>query len=121
VLDGREHGGRLTTAGNGDHCMMPPFVVDRRQILDPGMATARIVEAFDELEDRSSRFGLRSKATATEKLTFERGKEALRLRVMEWTPPAFAPLDGQCRRAGGNGTCRCWRSIWPSCRFIFMV
>jgi hypothetical protein len=29
VLDGCEHGGRLAIAGNGDHCMMPPLVVDR--------------------------------------------------------------------------------------------
>ena len=53
VLDGREHGGRLVIVGNDGHCVMPPFVVDRREISDRGMAAAWIVEAFDEFEDRT--------------------------------------------------------------------
>ena len=46
------------------------------------MPPARIVEALDELEDGHARFGLRLEATPIEQLTFERGEETLRHRVV---------------------------------------
>src|ERR1700693_1969611 len=41
------------------------------------MTATRIVEAFNELEDRASRFGLRLEPAACKQLAFERGEEAL--------------------------------------------
>src|ERR1700674_4786801 len=41
------------------------------------MTTARIVEAFDELERRDPRFGLRLEPAPVEKLALQRGEEAL--------------------------------------------
>jgi hypothetical protein len=34
VLDGREHGGRLVCVGNDVDCLVPAFVLDRREIAD---------------------------------------------------------------------------------------
>src|SRR5271169_4657622 len=73
VLDGREHGGRLVCVGIG----RVTLVVDRREISDRRMATARVVEALDELEHRGPRLGLRLEAAPVEKLAFQRGEEAL--------------------------------------------
>ena len=77
ILDGREHGGRLVIVGNDDHCMMPSFVVDRRQVVERGVTTARIVEALDEGEHGAAGFRLGLEATAIKELAFEGGEEAL--------------------------------------------
>ena len=42
------------------------------------MTTVRVVPAFDELEDRHLRVGLRLETVAVDQLTFERREEALR-------------------------------------------
>ena len=42
------------------------------------MTTVRVVPAFDELEDRHLRFGLRLETVLVDEFAFERGKEALR-------------------------------------------
>ena len=50
------------------------------------MSPARIVEALDEFEDGHARFGLRLEATPIEQLTFERGEETLRHRLLAKAP-----------------------------------
>ena len=77
VLDGREHGGRLVCVGIDCCCMMPPLVVDRGEVSDRGMAAAWIVEALDEFEDRTTRFGLCLEPTSIEQLAFEGCEETL--------------------------------------------
>ncbi len=57
--------------------MMPPLVVDRGEVSDRGMAAAWIVEAFDELEDRTTRFGLCREPTPIEQLALEGCEETL--------------------------------------------
>jgi hypothetical protein len=47
VLDGCEHGGRLVCVGNDVDCLVPTFVLDRREIADRGVAAARVVERHD--------------------------------------------------------------------------
>jgi hypothetical protein len=67
VLDGREHGGRLVCVGIG---RMTTLVVDRGEIPDQRMTTARVIETLDKLEHRDPRFGLRLEPAPIEKLTF---------------------------------------------------
>lgn len=75
------------------------------------MSPTRIVEALDKLEDGNARLGLRLKATLIEQLAFERGKEALRHRIVVGVsdrphrgantrlPTSFAQLDRGILRA----------------------
>jgi hypothetical protein len=72
VIDRREHGGRLVCVGIG---RMTTLVVDWGEIPDRRMMASRIVEAFDELEHRDPRLGLRLEPTPVEKLAFQRGEE----------------------------------------------
>src|SRR6516225_471556 len=74
VLDRRGHGGRLVCVGIG---RMTTLVVDRGEIPDRGMTTARVVEALDEFEHRDPCLGLRLEPAPVEKLAFQRGEEAL--------------------------------------------
>src|SRR5262249_17750022 len=74
VLDSREHGGRLVCVGV---CRMMTLVVDRGEIPDRRMTPARVIETLDKLEHRDPRFGLRLEPAPIEKLTFQRGEEAL--------------------------------------------
>jgi hypothetical protein len=46
------------------------------------MTAAPVVEALDELEHRDPRLGLRLEPTPVEKLTFQRGEEALAHRII---------------------------------------
>jgi len=46
VLDGCEHGGRLVCAGNDADCVVPAFVLDRREIADRRVAASRVVELY---------------------------------------------------------------------------
>jgi hypothetical protein len=46
------------------------------------MATPRVVEALEEVEDRRAGFGLGAEAPAVEELAFEGAKEALAHRVV---------------------------------------
>jgi hypothetical protein len=57
--------------------------------------SARIVEAFDELEDGYARLGLRLEATPIEQLTFERGEAAPALVTLGLCGPV---ADRLCRR-----------------------
>lgn len=95
------------------------------------MSPARIVEALDEFEDGHARFGLRLEATPIEQLTFERGEETLRHRVVVGVSDrphrganaclstSFAELDrgilGGFKRSSQHGFCgahsvRIWQS-----------
>src|SRR6516165_5928995 len=56
---------------------MTTLVVDRGEIPDRGMTTARVVEALDEFEHRDPCLGLRLEPAPVEKLAFQRGEEAL--------------------------------------------
>ena len=47
------------------------------------MTTARVVEAFNEVEDRSPRVLVSAKCRAVNQLTFERCEEALAHRIVE--------------------------------------
>ena len=46
------------------------------------MPPTRIVKAFDELEDRVARLGLRFEPAASQQLAFQRGKETLGHRIV---------------------------------------
>jgi hypothetical protein len=78
VLDGREHGGRLVCVGiDCRRRLMPPLIVDRREISDRGVTAARIVEAFDELESGAARLGLGLEPAPIEQVAFEGCEETL--------------------------------------------
>ena len=49
---------------------MTPLVVDRRQIVERGMATMGVVPPFNEVEDRWARLGLGREAASVEQLAF---------------------------------------------------
>ena len=51
TLDGTEHDGRMECAGGSRTLPVPPLELGWRQVPERRMPTARIVEAFDELED----------------------------------------------------------------------
>ena len=75
------------------------------------MPPTRIVKAFDELEDRVARLGLRFEPAASQQLAFQRGKETLGHRIVvgiAYTAhrrphtrfaAAVAELDGRVLRA----------------------
>src|SRR5580693_994831 len=85
---------------------MFPFVFDGRKIPKGRMATARIVEAFDELKDGHPRFAVRSKATPIGQLAFEGGEETLAHRIVvgvadracRWTNAGFLAASAESDR-----------------------
>src|SRR5229473_777134 len=56
---------------------MTPLELDRRDAAESLVTADRVVPAFDELEDRHARLGLRRKAPAREQLALQRREEAL--------------------------------------------
>ena len=60
------------------------------------MPSARVVEAFDVLEDRHSGFGLRAKTSAIDELALEAGEKALAHGVV------VRVTDGAARRPDAN-------------------
>src|SRR4029077_19532182 len=82
VLDGCEHAGRLVCAGNDVDCLVPAFVLDRREIADRRVATSRVVEAFDKAEHGTARLGRCPEPASREQFAFQRGEEALAHRIV---------------------------------------
>lgn len=66
-------GGRLRAFGERRESL----VVDRREVVEGGVPTTRVVEAFDVVEDGHARFGLRAEAASVDELAFEAREEAL--------------------------------------------
>ena len=79
-LDGPEHGGTMVCAGISRSLVVAALVVDRGEIPKRGVPPPRIVEALDE--DGDARLGLRLEFASIEQLTFERGEETLRHRII---------------------------------------
>src|SRR5438477_2799042 len=63
--------------------MMRPFVANRREIVERGMAPMRVVPALDELEYRHPRLDLGLEAAAREQLAFQGREEAFAHRIVE--------------------------------------
>src|SRR5690348_12334611 len=62
---------------------MEASVLDWRQIAQGGMTAARVIPAFDEIEQRHVRLDLGLKAAALEQFAFERGEKAFAHRIVE--------------------------------------
>src|ERR1700730_11243646 len=62
---------------------MTPFVVDRREIVERGMAAMRVVPTLDEVEHHHAGLDLGFETLAVEQLAFEGGEEALAHGVIE--------------------------------------
>src|SRR5580704_2171498 len=103
---------------------MFPFVFDGRKIPKGRMATARVVEAFDELKDGHPRLAVRSETTPIDQLAFEGGEETLAHRIVvgvadracRWTNAGFlaASAESDRRVLGGFK----WSSQHDLCRPI---
>ena len=85
---------------------MFPFVFDGRKIPKGRMATARVVEAFDELKDGHPRLAVRSETAPIDQLTFKGGKETLAHRIVvgvadracRWTNAGFLAASAESDR-----------------------
>ena len=86
---------------------MFPFVFDGRKIPKGRMATARVVEAFDELKDGHPRLAVRSEAAPIDQLAFEGGEETLAHRIVvgvadracRWTNAGFLAASAESDRS----------------------
>src|ERR1700687_4104008 len=61
---------------------MCTLVVDRRAVSEGGVPSMRVVPTFDPFEHGHLRFRLTFEPTTVQQLTLERGKEALRHRIV---------------------------------------
>jgi hypothetical protein len=66
-------GGRLRAFGERRETL----VVDRREVVESGVPSAGVVEAFDVVEDGHLRLGLRAESRSIDELALEAGEEAL--------------------------------------------
>src|SRR5579875_2823609 len=62
---------------------MTPLVIDRRPIVERGMAAVGVVPSLDEIKDRAARLGLGLEAPPAEQFAFQGGEEALAHGVVE--------------------------------------
>jgi hypothetical protein len=63
--------------------LVTPLVIDRRQIVERGVAAMRVIPALNEIKDRDAGFDLGLEAAAVEQLAFERGEKALAHGIVE--------------------------------------
>ena len=112
VLDGREHGGRLTCVGVDCRCAMPTLTVDRSEISDREVTAARMGKAFGKFKHRTSQLGVRLATTPVEQLAFKVAKQRS-THTGKASPrhqsrnPFAANMDAFGRKLGMNA----WRAV----------
>lgn len=75
---------------------MPLFILNGREVTQPGVAPVGVVPALDEIEDRHLSFGLGEESAPIERLARQCGEETLAHRVVE------AVIDRSHRRANAR-------------------
>ena len=73
--------------------MMRPFVANRREIVERGMAPTRVVPALDELEYRHPRLDLGLEAAARQQFAFRGREEVSHIALSKQSPTE--PIEGR--------------------------